>query len=230
MLIGCLTTILAPEPPQVSAPPRTIHEAVIGPMKDYFSRPSALSFLALIILYKLADAYAASLATPFLLKGLGFSLTDVGAINKTFGMIATIVGALFGGSIMVKLGLYRSLMYFGIVQALTIVSFSLLAVAGKNYSMLVFAVGFENFGSGMGTSAFLALLMTMCNQKFSATQYALLSSLAAVGGIVISPTSGFLAEAVGWPMFFLISAAIAIPGLLLLRKLKPLIDSLKENR
>jgi PAT family beta-lactamase induction signal transducer AmpG len=228
MLIGCLTTILSPEPPQVSAPPRTINEAVIGPMKDYFSRPQALSFLMLVILYKLADAYAASLATPFLLQGIGFSLTEVGAINKTFGMIATIVGALFGGGLMVKLGLYRSLMYFGIVQALTIVTFSILAVVGKSYGMLMFAVGFENFGSGMGTSAFIALLMTMCNQKFSATQYALLSSLAAVGGIVISPTSGFLAEAVGWPMFFLISAAIAIPGLLLLRKLRPLIESLKE--
>jgi len=229
MLVGCVATVMSPEPPLVSAPPRTINEAVIGPMKDYFSRPSALSFLMLVILYKLADAYAASLATPFLLQGLGFSLTDVGAINKTLGLIATIVGALFGGSLMVKLGLYRSLMYFGIVQALTIVTFSLLAMTGKNYTMLVFAVGFENFGSGMGTSAFLALLMTMCTQKFSATQYALLSSLAAVGGIVISPTSGFLAEAVGWPVFFLICAAIAIPGLLLLKKLRPLIESLKEN-
>jgi PAT family beta-lactamase induction signal transducer AmpG len=130
---------------------------------------------------------------------------------------------------MVKLGLYRSLMWFGIIQALTIVSFALLALAGKNYAMLVFAVGFENFGSGMGTSAFLALLMTMCTQKFSATQYALLSSLAAVGGVVISPTSGFLAEAVGWPVFFLICASIAIPGLLLLKRLRPLIESLKEN-
>jgi MFS transporter, PAT family, beta-lactamase induction signal transducer AmpG len=229
MGIGFLSTLMAPEPPQIAAPPRTLNEAVIGPMKDYFSRPSALSFLLLVILYKLADAYASSLASVFLLQGIGFSLTDVGAINKTLGLIATIVGALFGGSIMVKLGLYRSLMYFGIIQALTIVSFSILAVAGKSYGMLVFAVGFENFGSGMGTSAFLALLMTMCNQKFSATQYALLSSLAAVGGIVISPTSGFLAEAVGWPAFFLICAAIAIPGLLLLKKLKPQIESLKEN-
>jgi MFS transporter, PAT family, beta-lactamase induction signal transducer AmpG len=229
MGIAFFSTLLAPEPPQIAAPPRTLNEAVIGPMKDYFSRPSALSFLLLVILYKLADAYAGSLLSAFLLQGIGFSLADVGAINKSLGMIATIVGALFGGGLMVKLGLYRSLMYFGIVQALTIVTFSLLAVAGKSYAMLVFAVGFENFGSGMGTAAFLALLMTMCNQKFSATQYALLSSLAAVGGIVISPTSGFLAEAVGWPVFFLICAAIAIPGLLLLKRLRPLIDSLKEN-
>jgi MFS transporter, PAT family, beta-lactamase induction signal transducer AmpG len=228
MGIGCLSTIMAPEPPQAAVPPRSINEAVIGPMKDYFSRPSALSFLLLVILYKLADAYAASLSTVFLLQGIGFSLTDVGAINKTLGLVATIVGALVGGSLMVRLGLYRSLMYFGIVQAFTILTFSMLAVAGKNYGILVFAVGFENFGSGMGTAAFLALLMTMCNQKFSATQYALLSSLAAVGGIVISPTSGFLAGAVGWPIFFLISAAIAIPGLLLLRRLRPLIEDLKQ--
>ncbi len=229
MLIGFLCTLFAPEPPQNSAPPRTLNEAIIGPLKDYFSRPSAVTFLLLVILYKLADAYAASLLTAFLIKGIGFSATDVGAINKGLGLAATIIGALVGGSLMVKLGLYRSLLYFGIVQALTIVAFSALAVVGRDYSMLVFAVGFENFGSGMGTAAFLALLMTMCNQRFSATQYALLSSLAALGGIVISPTSGFLAEAVGWPVFFLISAAIAVPGLLLLRRLRPLIESLKES-
>ena len=229
MLTGFLCTIFATEPPQNSAPPRTLNEAIIGPLKDYFSRPSAATFLLLVILYKLADAYAASLLTAFLIKGIGFSATDVGAINKGLGLAATIIGALVGGSLMVKLGLYRSLLYFGIVQALTIVAFSALAFAGRDYLMLVFAVGFENFGSGMGTAAFLALLMTMCNQRFSATQYALLSSLAALGGIVISPTSGFLAEAVGWPIFFLISAAISIPGLLLLKKLRPLIESLKVN-
>jgi PAT family beta-lactamase induction signal transducer AmpG len=229
MGIGFIGTLLAQEPPQISAPPRSLNEAVIGPMKDYFSRPSAISFLILVILYKLADAYAASLISAFLLQGIGFSLTDVGAINKSLGLAATILGALIGGSLMVKLGLYRSLLYFGIVQAFTIVAFSVLAVIGKDYGMLIFAVGFENFGSGMGTAAFLALLMTMCNHRFSATQYALLSSLAALGGIVISPTSGFLAEAVGWPLFFLISAAIAVPGLLLLRKLRPLIESLKES-
>jgi MFS transporter, PAT family, beta-lactamase induction signal transducer AmpG len=225
-----ISTLMAPEPPVVAAPPRTLNEAVIGPLRDYFSRPSALTFLTLIVLYKLADAYAGSLLTAFLIQGMGFSPTDVGAINKGLGLIATILGALLGGSLMVKLGLYRSLMYFGIVQAFTIVAFSALAVAGRNYGVLVFAVGFENFGSGMGTAAFLALLMTMCHQKFSATQYALLSSLAAVGGIIISPTSGYLAEAAGWPAFFLICAAIAIPGLILLRRLKPQIESLREQK
>jgi len=229
MLIGCIFVMTAPEPVQAAAPPRSVSEAVIGPMKDYFSRPSAFSFLILIILYKLADAFAASLLSAFLLQGIGFSLTDVGAINKTLGMIATITGALLGGSLMVKLGLFRSLLYFGIVQAFTILAFSALATVGKNYGMLVFAVGFENFGSGMGTAAFMALLMTMCNHRFSATQYALLSSLAALGGIVIAPTSGFVAENVGWPVFFIISAAIAIPGLLLLLKLRPAIESMKEN-
>jgi PAT family beta-lactamase induction signal transducer AmpG len=229
MGLGFLSTLLAPEPPQTVAPPRTINEAVIGPLKDYFSRPSAISFLLLIILYKLADAYAASLLTAFLIKGIGFSATDVGAINKGLGLVSTIVGALLGGGLMVKLRLYRSLLWFGIVQAATIVAFSALAVAGKSYAMLIFAVMFENFGSGMGTAAFLALLMTMCNQRFSATQYALLSSLAAMGGIVIAPTSGFIAEAVGWPVFFLISAVIAIPGLILLRKLRPAIESMKNN-
>jgi PAT family beta-lactamase induction signal transducer AmpG len=229
MAVNFLITFFAPEPPQTAAPPRTIQEAVIGPLKDYFSRQSAFTFLLLIILYKLADAYASSLMSPFLIRGMGFSATDVGTINKGLGLVSTILGALLGGSLMVKLGLFRSLLYFGIVQAFTILTFSALAVIGKSYGMLIFAVAFENFGSGMGTAAFMALLMTMCNHRFSATQYALLSSLAALGGIVIAPTSGFVAETVGWPLFFLISAAIAIPGLALLCKLRPFIESLKEN-
>ena len=229
MATGLVVTLFAPEPPQTAAPPRTLEEAVIGPLKDYFSRPSAGTFLLLIILYKLADAYAASLMSAFLIKGIGFSATDVGTINKGLGLVSTIVGALLGGSLMVRLGLFRSLLYFGIVQAFTILTFSALAVAGKSYGMLIFAVAFENLGSGMGTAAFLALLMTMCNHRFSATQYALLSSLAALGGIAIAPTSGFVAETAGWPLFFLMSAALAIPGLILLWKLRPLIESLKEN-
>ncbi|MGO9953307.1 MAG: AmpG family muropeptide MFS transporter, partial [Dissulfurispiraceae bacterium] len=190
-------TILSPEPDQTVSVPHTIRDAVMGPLRDYFSRPAAVAFLLLIILYKLADAYASSLATPFLIKGLGFSATDVGAINKGLGLASTILGALIGGSIMVKLGLFRSLLYFGIVQAFTILTFSALALVGKSYGLLIFAVAFENFGSGMGTAAFMALLMTMCNHRFSATQYALLSSLAALGGIVIAPTSGFVATTLG---------------------------------
>jgi len=229
MAVNFVITLFAPEPPETVAPPRTIQEAVIGPLKDYFSRQSAFAFLLLIILYKLADAYAASLMSAFLIRGIGFSATDVGTINKGLGLVSTILGALLGGSLMVKLGLFRSLLYFGIVQAFTILTFSALAVIGKSYGMLIFAVAFENFGSGMGTAAFMALLMTMCNHRFSATQYALLSSLAALGGIVIAPTSGFVAETVGWPIFFLISAAIAVPGLALLWKLRPFIESLKNN-
>lgn len=220
-------TILAPEPDRTVSVPRTTREAVTGPLKDYFSRPASIAFLLLIILYKLADAYASSLVTPFLIKGLGFSATDVGAINKGLGLASTILGALVGGSIMIKLGLFRSLLYFGILQACTILAFSGLALTGKSYGMLLFAVAFENFGSGMGTAAFMALLMTMCNHRFSATQYALLSSLAALGGIAIAPTSGFVATIFGWPLFFLISASLAIPGLLLLLRLKNIIVPLK---
>ena len=229
MAMDFIITFFAPEPPQTAAPPRTIQEAVIGPLKDYFSRQFAFTFVLLIILYKLADAYASSLMSAFLIRGIGFSATDVGTINKGLGLVSTILGALLGGSLMVKLGIFRSLLYFGIVQACTILTFSALAVIGKSYGMLIFAVGFENFGSGMGTAAFMALLMTMCNHRFSATQYALLSSLAALGGIVIAPTSGFVAQTVGWPVFFLISAALSLPGLALLWKLRPFIESLKEN-
>jgi len=229
MAVSFMITMFSPESDGTISAPRTIHDAVIGPLKDYFARPAAVAFLILIILYKLADAYAASLATPFLIKGIGVSATDVGTINKGLGLVSTILGALVGGSIMVRLGLFRSLLYFGIVQTLTIISFSALAVIGKNYGMLIFAVAFENFGSGMGTAAFMALLMAMCNHRFSATQYAMLSSLATLGGIVIAPTSGFVAESVGWPLFFLISALLAVPGLLLLLKLREIIIPMDQK-
>jgi PAT family beta-lactamase induction signal transducer AmpG len=129
---------------------------------------------------------------------------------------------------MVKLGLYRSLIYFGILQTVSNLSFAALAWIGKSYEILIFAVAFENLTSGMGTAAFLALIMTICNQRFSATQYALLSSLAALGRILIAPTSGFLVVSVGWPLFFIIATCTGIPGLVLLWKLRKTISALKH--
>jgi PAT family beta-lactamase induction signal transducer AmpG len=181
------------------------------------------------MLYKLADAYATSLITAFLIKGIGFTATEVGAINKGLGMASLIFGAIFGGTLMVKLGLYRSLLYFGILQTVSNLSFSGLALIGKSYEMLIFAVAFESLTSGMGTAAFVALIMTICNQRFSATQYAMLSSLAALGRILIAPTSGYLVMSVGWPAFFLIATLSGIPGLIILWRLKDTISALKHE-
>ncbi len=227
MGIGIISALIGPEPEQKTIPPKNLQDAVWGPLKDYFSRNSAIPLLFLIILYKLGDAYAGTLTTAFLIKGIGFSPADVGTINKGLGLVSLIIGALYGGALMARLGIFKSLLFFGILQAISNLSFVVLALVGKSYFILICAVAFENFSGGMGTSAFIALLMTICNQRYSATQYALLSSLAALGRIFIAPSSGFIVQSTGWPMFFFITALAAIPGLLLLVKMKEVIINLK---
>ncbi len=220
MFAGVLTTLFAKEPDGKVLPPSSIKEAVWGPLKDYFTRESAIALLLLIILYKLGDAFAGTLTTPFLIRGLGFTPAEVGTINKGLGFLSLIIGATIGGTLMINLGLYRALLFFGILQAVSNLSFMLLAWLGKSYSMLIFTIAFENFSGGMGTAAFVSLIMGMCNHRFTATQYALLSSLAALGRIFIAPSSGFLVESVGWPGFFFITFLFSIPGLLLLLRLR----------
>jgi PAT family beta-lactamase induction signal transducer AmpG len=216
MVVGMMSALLGPEPEESIVPPRSLHEAVWEPLKDYFSRRAAILLLLLIILYKLGDAYAGTLTTAFLIRGLGFSAGEVGKIAKTVGFISVVVGAMFGGTLMVKLRLFRALLIFGILQAVSNLSFMVLAWVGKSYEMLIFAIGFENLSGGMGTAAFVSLLMALCNHRYTATQYALLSSLAALGRIFIAPTSGYLVESIGWPSFFFITFLTALPGLWLL--------------
>jgi len=228
MSVGILTTLVSPEPESAPRPPRTLQEAVTGPLKDFFGRGSAILVLFFIMFYKLGDAYAGTMTTAFLIRGMGFTPTDVGTVNKGLGLISLIVGATLGGTLMVRLGLYRSLLIFGVLQAVSILSFVVLAWSGKSYPVMIWAVAFENLTGGMGTAAFVALLMTLCNQKYSATQFALLSSLAALGRVFITPTSGYVVEAVGWAWFFVIAALTAAPGLLLLKLLQKYIEGLKQ--
>lgn len=186
--------------------------------------------LLLIVLYKLGDAFAGSLTTAFLIRGVGFTPTDVGAINKGLGLFATIIGALFGGGLMVRLGLFRSLLLFGVLQAVSNLAFMVLAWAGKSYALMVLAVAFENIAGGMGTAAFVALLMALCDHRFSATQFALLSALAAVGRVFVGPPSGFLVDAVGWVWFFFCTFLVALPGLYLLWHLRRRVAALEHAR
>ena len=220
MLVGALATLWGPEPRIESPPPRTLQEAVWLPLREFFSRPGAWVLLVLIILYKLGDAFAGALTTAFLLRGIGFSLEDVGYVNKGMGLAATIVGALFGGALMVKLGLYRSLMAFGVLQAVSNLGFWALAAAGKSYLLMLFAVGFENLSGGMGTAAFVALLMALCDKRFTATQYALLSALAAFGRVYVGPAAGYATDpkqlGLAWTTFFVLTFILALPGLVLL--------------
>jgi PAT family beta-lactamase induction signal transducer AmpG len=229
LTLGVLATIFGPEPEEKVIPPRTLAEAVGGPLREFFSRPGAWVFLALIVLYKLGDAFAGSLTTAFLIRGAEFSVGEVGAINKGMGMIATILGALFGGVIMARLGMFRSLLYFGILQAISNLSFMVLAYLGKNYTMMVFAVAFENLAGGMGTASFLGFLMALCNHRYTATQFALLSALAALGRVFVGPPSGYLADFAGWPIFFFITFLVALPGLGLLWWMRETVDGLNHS-
>jgi len=230
MGIGIATTLFGPEPEVRVVPPKTLREAVFSPLTEFFSRRKSVALLLLIVLYKLGDAYAGTLTTAFLLRGVGFTPTDVGTLNKGLGLVSLIVGAMFGGTWMVRLGLYRALLLFGALQAVSNLSFMVLSWVGKSYGMLVFTIAFENLCGGMGTAAFVALLMALCDHRYTATQYALLSSLAALGRIFVAPSSGFLVESVGWGVFFLFTALSALPGLGVLAWLREEIASLSAGK
>ena len=216
MIIGMVATWFAPEPEDAGRAPASLGAAFVEPLREFLSRNGAWLLLLLIVLYKLGDAFAGTLTTAFLIRGVGFSATDVGAIYKALGLGATIAGALAGGAWMAGLGLYRALMFFGVLQAVTNLGFMALAMAGKSYALMVAVVAAENLCGGMGTAAFVALLMSLCNHRFSATQYALLSALAAVGRVYVGPASGYLVVAIGWAPFFFFTFLIALPGLWLL--------------
>ena len=228
MLIGTMATIFGPEPEETVRPPQSLKEAISGPLTEFFSRPAAWAFLALIILYKIGDAFAGSLTTAFLIRGPGFSIGEVGAINKGLGLMATIIGALYGGVMLARLGLYRSLMIFGILQAISNLSFMVLAYAGKVYSIMVAAIAFENLAGGMGTAAFVAFLMALCDHRYTATQFALFSALASLGRIFVGPPSGYLSHEVGWVIFFFVTFLAALPGLALLYKMRRHVLSLEQ--
>lgn len=217
LLIPCIiATLLASEPTDSIPVPKTLEQAVAAPLRDFFGRNNAWLILLLIVLYKLGDAFAMSLTTTFLIRGVGFDAGEVGVVNKTLGLLATIVGALYGGVLMQRLSLFRALLIFGILQGASNAGYWLLSVTDKHMFSMGAAVFFENLCGGMGTAAFVALLMTLCNKSFSATQFALLSALSAVGRVYVGPVAGWFVEAHGWPTFYLFSVIAAVPGLLLL--------------
>ena len=229
MGVGMAAAWLAVEPEPGGEAPRTLDAAVVKPFAEFFTRQGAVAILLLVVLYKLGDAFAGNLTTTFLLRGPGFSLTEVGAINKGFGLAATIIGALAGGALMAKMRLYRALLLFGILQAITNLGFMLLAASGKSYALMVAVIGLENLCGGMGTAAYVALLMALCDRRFSATQYALLSALSAVGRVYVGPVAGYLVAGYGWQSFFFFTFVIALPGLGLLVWMRNRIDQLDST-
>jgi PAT family beta-lactamase induction signal transducer AmpG len=215
LLVGVAASFLAPEPAVASRPPASLREAVADPFAEFLLRPGAAGLLAFLVFYKLDVVLANALATPFLL-GLGFTKTDVGAVTKGVGMLATILGAFLGGLVVAKAGLKRSLWIFGVLQAAAGLSFAALAHLGRHYPMMVAAIGVENLCSGMGTAAYAAFLMSLCHRRFTATQYALLTSLMALTRVVVGAPTGYLAASLGWEGYFLLATLAGAPALLLL--------------
>ncbi|SFM71865.1 MFS transporter, PAT family, beta-lactamase induction signal transducer AmpG [Thermodesulforhabdus norvegica] len=220
MILCCILTLTAPEPAEAQSIPRTLKDAIYLPLKDYFSRPRALPILLFIVCFKLGDALAGAMTTPFLMD-LGFSRSDIGLVYKTLGLASTLLGAMAGGALTARLGLYRSLWIFALFQAVSNFSFVLLALVGKSYFLMIGTVIFENTTGGMGTAGFIAYLMSLCNPAFTATQYALLSSLTAVTRVMSGVPSGFMVASMGWAKYFLVTVAGAIPAILLLPAVVP---------
>jgi len=220
LLLGVLTTVFCREPRHDAGRPRSFREAVLGPFADYFSRRGAWLLLAFILFYKIGDQMASSLTMPFYLE-LGFSKTEIGTVVKLFGFWATLAGGLVGGLTLLQIGIYRALWWFGLLQALSTAGFVLLAQAGGGLCLLTGVIAFENLSAGMGTAAYVAYMATLTNKKFTATQYALLSSLMGIPRVLAAAPTGYLVAAGGWSFFFIFCTAAALPGLLLLYWIRP---------
>jgi MFS transporter, PAT family, beta-lactamase induction signal transducer AmpG len=221
MLPGMVMTLIVNEP-ELKGAPKTLKAAVIEPFEEFRSRglKPALLILAFIFFYKLGDSMATALATPFYLD-MGFSKTEIGLIAKNAGLWPSVIGGLLGGIWMVRLGINRALWIFGLVQMVAILGFAWLAVVGHNPIWLAIVIGFEALGVGLGTSAFVAFIARATHPLYTATQFALFTSLAAVPRTFANAATGYMVEWVGWNTFFLVCFFLAIPGMLLLLKVAP---------
>ncbi len=225
MAATMFATWWAPEPHAPGRPPRTLADAVLHPLADLIGRPGAWGFLALLLLYKVGDAFALSLYSAFMLKGAGFSLRQlsVGKIDMT---VSTMIGVALGGWLYMRWGMFRSMLIFGFGQALTNLLYMWLAVAGGKMWLMLLATTGDNLVGGMGQAAFVAFLVSLCRVDFSATQYALLSALASVPRVVMGAIAGQVVAVVGWANFFVITFVTAAPGLAVLVMLRRRIEEL----
>jgi PAT family beta-lactamase induction signal transducer AmpG len=216
MLALSIGTLFAPDATSLVATPKTFFTAIIEPFKDLLQRERIYYILLFIILYKIGDALALSLMSNFLLNSLNFSLTDIGLVFKTVGLLATILGAIVGGMILIRVNLFQALFWFGLFQAFSNLMFMLLAVVGKSYFLMVLSIFIEQFCSGMSTAALVVFLMSLCDLRYTATQYALLSALTALGRVFLGPIAALMVEHLGWTSFYGWSVIACFPGLILL--------------
>lgn len=215
MVPAVLITLMAPKETHHIKIPSNMKEAVLGPLKDFFTRKGAWIVLLFILLYKVGDSMAANMTTPFILQ-MGYSKTDMATVAKAVGLIATILGGLIGGIMMLKFNMKWSLIFFGVLQAVSTLGFAALPSLPNQISSLGLVIAFENLASGMGTAAYAAYMASITNKQFTATQYALLTALMGIPRVILSSPTGKMAEIMGWEMFFVFCTVVALPGLLLL--------------
>jgi PAT family beta-lactamase induction signal transducer AmpG len=211
MLLFCAATLYAPSTHNRHQP-GSLRESVIAPLRELLGTPSALTFIVVVLLFKIGDAFANKLFTPFMMD-VGFSKTDLGLIIKPLFTAGSLVGSVLGGLLMVRLGLLRSMLGFGVLQALSNLLYCLLAVAGKSYAVMCVAVFVEHVAAALGNIALVALIMALCDVRYSAFQYALLSAIALLPRYSLGYPAGWIADHGGWYLYYVTSFAIALPGL-----------------
>ena len=232
MLVGLVTTLMIKESSKPGDAPQTLRIAVIEPFKEFFQRDGwqqAVWMLLFLILYKLGDSMATALETPFFMD-MGFSTVEIGSIAKISKTIGATVGTILGGLAMIKLGINRSLWIFGVFQLISILGYVLLSVVGYNHFVLAIASGFEYLGVGLGSVALIAYMAKSTNKNFTATQFALFSSIAVIPRTFVSAATGFIIESVGYTQFFIICFLCALPGMLMLLKIAPWNSKPKEAK
>jgi PAT family beta-lactamase induction signal transducer AmpG len=212
MGLFAIATALAPEPEYRAPPPASVVESVVQPLRELVGSPGARALLALVMLFKLGDAFSLKLFTPFMMD-VGFSKTEIGVVIKIIWVAAAISGSVLGGLWMVRLGLLRAMLLFGVMQAVSNLAYFALALSGKNYAVMYCAVTIEHLTHAMGNVAVVALMMALCDVRFSAFQYALLSTLSQLPRYGLGWPAGWVADHGGWPAYYVVSFALGIPGL-----------------
>ena len=226
MLVGIGFTLVIKEPSIIDRP-KTIREAIVDPFNEFIHRKGwqgALLILSFMFLYKLGDSMATALSTPFY-QDIGFSLTEIGIIAKNAALWPAIIGGMLGGILMIKIGINKALWLFGVVQLITILGFAALAEIGNNIIALAVVISMEYLGVGLGTAAFVAFIAKSTNPKYTATQFALFTALAALPRTFVNSSVGFIVDSVGWTHFFLLCTVLALPGMALLWFVAPWSES-----
>ena len=228
MLLFCVATARAPSSHNTYRP-RSLRESVVEPLKELLGTPSALTLLAVVVLFKVGDAFSNKLFTPFMMD-VGFNKTEIGTIVKAIFTASSLVGVVLGGVLMVRLGLLRSMLVFGVLQAVSNLLYCALALAGKNWPIMAAAVSIEHVAAAMGIIALTALIMALCDTRYSAFQYALLSALALLPRYSLGYPAGWIADHGGWYSYYVTSFVIALPGLAMVWLMRTRITALDERR